>query len=241
MLWTMPALERLLDLQDTDTALDRLGHRRRTLPERARLAELDRQRGALVAAATERRAERTELARAQSRLEDEIAGVEAKAATVDRQLYGGSITSPKEAQAFQADLESLKRRQASLEDEVLVLMETAEPLDAHLSEVDAGVAALDAEAAEVTAALAEAEAVVDAEIADLGERRAALAVEIDPSLVAMYEDLRPQFDGVAIARLQGATCQGCHLTLAAFVVDQLRHEPPDAIVHCPECARILVR
>lgn len=241
MLSAMAPLERLLDLQDIDTALDRLGHRRRTLPERARAHELSRARADLVASAAERRDERAELARSQSRLEDEIASVEAKAAGVDRQLYGGSITSPKEAQAFQADLESLKRRQATLEDEVIELMEAAEPLDAHLSEVDAGVAAIDTETAEVNAALTASEAVVDVEVADLGERRAALVAEIDPSLVAMYEDLRPQFEGVAIARLQGATCQGCHLTLAAFVVDQLRHEPPDAIVHCPECARILVR
>jgi predicted nucleic acid-binding Zn-ribbon protein len=237
----MAPLERLLDLQDLDTALDRLGHRRRTLPERARLAELAAAQAELATAAAEPRAERAELARAQSRLEDEIAGVEEKAAAVDRQLYGGSITSPKEAQAFQADLESLKRRQGVLEDEVLELMEAAEPLDARLAEADAALAVLDAEAAEVTTALTASEAVVDAEIAELTGRRSALAAELDPSLVAMYDDLRPQFDGVAIARLQGATCQGCHLTLAAFVVDQLRHEPPDAVVHCPECARILVR
>ncbi len=68
-----------------------------------------------------------------------------------------------------------------------------------------------------------------------------MIVDLAPSLLAAYEGLRPQLDGVAIARLQGSTCQGCHLGLAAYEVERLRQEPADTIVHCPECGRILVR
>lgn len=237
----MTALDQLLELQRHDTALDQLDHRQRTLPERTRLGEIDARRRALVDGVADVRAERERLAREQRRLEDEVAGVEEKAATVDRQLYGGGITSPKEAQALQADIESLKRRQATLEDEVLGLMEQAEPLDAQLAANDDAVAALDAE----RAAAEEALTAVEAELADaVATQRAArddAAAAVPPELLATYEDLRPRLEGVAVARLQGATCQGCHLTLSAAEVDRIRHEPPDAVVRCPECTRLLVR
>ena len=237
----MTAIERLLDLQRHDTALDQLQHRHRTIPERTVRDDLARKRRELVDGSQPVRDERGELARRQSRLEDEITGLTEKIATVDRQLYGGTITSPKEAQALQADLESLKRRQGSLEDEVIELMELAEPLDAGLAEVDAQEADLVTEHAKVAAQVAAIESELDGRIAELQAERAALIVDLDQALLNEYDGLRPQLDGVAIARFEGSTCQGCHLGLAPLEVERLRQEPADAIVHCPECGRILVR
>ena len=64
----MSDLERLLDLQENDTATDRARHRRATLPELAAIAELDATETRLrasIAAVTE---ERAALAREQKRL-----------------------------------------------------------------------------------------------------------------------------------------------------------------------------
>jgi predicted nucleic acid-binding Zn-ribbon protein len=202
-------LDHLLDLQANDTHADQLRHKRETLPERARLVELDQRRAAIEASVIEPRTQRDELGREQKRLEDEVATVEEKAAGVDRQLYGGGVTSPKEAQALQADLESLQRRQSQLEDQVLEHMEQIEPLDAALAESEAA-------------------------LADL-------VAQVPAELIAEYESLRPSFGGVAVAKLVGATCQGCHLTLAAAEVDEIKRRPADAIVHCPDCGRLLVR
>ena len=56
-----------------------------------------------------------------------------------------------------------------------------------------------------------------------------------------YDALRSQLGGVAVARLAGATCQGCHLALSAVEVDRIRKLPVDEPVHCEECGRLLVR
>ena len=158
-------LDHLLDLQANDTHADQLRHRRETLPERAQLVELAQRRAAIEASVIEPRTTRDDLAREQKRIEDEIATVEDKVTHVDQQLYGGGVTSPKEAQALQADLESLKRRQSQLEDQVLELMEQIEPLDVELADSEAELAAVTTETAEAEAALAAGEAEVDAELA----------------------------------------------------------------------------
>jgi predicted nucleic acid-binding Zn-ribbon protein len=59
--------------------------------------------------------------------------------------------------------------------------------------------------------------------------------------LADYEQLRDQFGGVGIARLEGNHCGGCHLALSAVEVDRVRKLPGDARVVCEECGRLLVR
>ena len=237
----MSDLDQLLDLQANDTGADQLRHRRATLPERDRLRELDGRREALEAEIAEPRARRDELVREQKRLEDEVATVEDKAAGVDRQLYGGGVTAPKEAQALQADLESLKRRQSQLEDQVLEVMEELEPLEAAVADNDAALAEVASQQSDAERSLAAGEAEIDAELEGVAATRQALAERVPEALLAEYERLRPQLGGVAVARLEGATCQGCHLSLAAAEVDEIRRLPTDAVVHCPDCGRLLVR
>lgn len=237
----MSDLDHLLDLQANDTYADQLRHRRETLPERARLVDLDQRRASVEASVIEPRTQRDDLAREQKRIEDEVALVEEKVTHVDQQLYGGGVTSPKEAQALQADLESLKRRQSQLEDQVLELMEQLEPLDAALADSEATLAAIVTERAEAAASLAAGEAAIDAELAEVSAARDSLVAQVSDELFSEYEHLRPAFGGVAVAKLSGPTCQGCHLTLASAEVDEIRRRPADAIVHCPDCGRLLVR
>ena len=241
MLGAMTDLARLLDLQAIDTTLEQLAHRHATLPERAELVRLDAEAAAATASVSEERDRRHAIARDQKRLEDEIAVLTGKIEHVDGQLYSGTLTSPKEAQALQADSESLQRRRSDLEDEVLVLMEEAEPLDERLAEVDARLEAIAAERARVTTSLGAAESVVDAELASTRATRDAEAAHIDPATLSMYDQLRRSSDGIAIARLQGSTCQGCHLSLAPAEVDAIKRRPADELVHCPDCGRLLVR
>lgn len=237
----MTDLERLLDLQANDTAADQLRHRRKALPERAALVELDRKEAALRAEVAQPQAERDGLAREQKRLEDEIAMVEGKAAHVEKQLYDGSMTSPKEAQALQADLESLKRRQGSLEDEVIELMERIEPLDEQLAASLVSFAAIDTERDLLKSSLAAAEAVVDEELAQTAAARQALVDAVPATLIAEYERIRGGEGGIGVARLQGSTCLGCHISLAAAEVDVMKRLPADELAYCPDCGRLLVR
>jgi predicted nucleic acid-binding Zn-ribbon protein len=64
---------------------------------------------------------------------------------------------------------------------------------------------------------------------------------VPASLLAEYEPLRHRLGGVAIAKLEGGSCKGCHLKLSNFELDRIRALPTDEVVHCEECGRILVR
>jgi predicted nucleic acid-binding Zn-ribbon protein len=231
----------LLTLQTHDSAVDRLRHRRATLAERAELqarqaahAELDRRR----AEVTEQRD--AEL-REEKRLDDEVRGLEAKAKAEDTRMYSGTVSSPRELQAMQADIEQLRRQAAEREDEELEVMVRREALDAQVAEVEAAQAALLAEVASLSSALEAQEREIDAELAVEEAARAALAPNIPESTLRLYEQIRANNRGVGAARLVGMNCQACHLGLPATEVDRIRHLPADELAQCEHCGAILIR
>lgn len=237
----MSRWESLLTVQDLDLHLDQLAHRLEALPARAALADLDDETAALdrqIAGVDERRAL---LNREQRRLEDEIASFQARAAQADKQLYSGATNNPRELQALQDDIASIQRRITKLEDDELEIMEALEPVDAARAALLSQRGVLDERANGLRAELAEAETEIDAERVTLQQQRAAAATDVDDDLWPEYDKLRDRLGGIAIARLVGSTCHGCHLGLSAVEVDRIRRLSSDEAVHCEECGRLLVR
>jgi predicted nucleic acid-binding Zn-ribbon protein len=234
------ALEALLTLQEHDGALDRLAHRRQTLPDRERVARAEGDAAALEDKVRTLGAQRDEIARAESKLDDEAHSLHEKAAEVEAKMYSGSVSSPRELQAMQADVDQLRRHERNLENRELELMEASEPLDRALGELDGQALGLRRELDAASAALQSAEAAIDDEAAEEQKLRDAVAGGLDPSLVADYDRRRARARGVGVARLVGDTCQGCHLSIPATEVDRIRKAAAGTVSYCDNCGAILV-
>jgi predicted nucleic acid-binding Zn-ribbon protein len=231
----------LLIVQEHDTRVDQILHRQETLPERAELDKVMAQVSAVEAEAAEVEGRRHELGRAQQRIEDEIGSLGERASAHDKQLYSGTIANPRELQSLQDEIAALKRRIGQLEDQELEVMEQIEPLDADLARLTADRAELDERGGALRVAIAEAEVALEDELAVVRTERDAAASAVDPDLLAEYGRLRSRAGGIAIARLVGAQCGGCHLSLPAVEVARIKRLPGDEPVHCEECGRLLAR
>lgn len=237
----MSIFEPLLEIQEHDTRLDQLAHRRASLPERALVAEAAKvletadhqiaEQAAVVAAAD----------REQRRIEDQLTTAEAKATEIDKRLYGGTVSNARELQDLQTELESFRRHISTVEDEAIAALERTEAAQARLDELEAMRAEITRrrESAEMTLTAAAAD--IDAEVDVVTARRSEASAGVAPDLLAEYERLRALLAGVAVAKLVGNRCEGCHLTLPAMEIDRIRHLPPDEKVYCDECGRLLVR
>jgi predicted nucleic acid-binding Zn-ribbon protein len=237
----MSRWDSLLAVQEHDTTVDQIAHRRKALPARAELDQAMARLAAIGKEAEGIEARKHELVRAQSRLEDEIATVGDKATAHDKTLYSGAIANPRELQALQDEIAALRRRVSQLEDQELELMEQIEPLDADLARLQAERTALDERSTGLRASIAEDEVMLDAELAAVIAERDSIAAGVEPDLLEEYHRLRPQAGGIAIARLVGGSCGACHLHLSAVEVDRLKKLPPDEPAHCEECGRLLAR
>ena len=233
-------LDTLLELQTRDTAIDRLRHRRDALPERAALESVRAELGTVqqqLAEATDRRGE---VAREEQRFDDEARSLEEKAAEVERRMYSGEVTSPRELQALQADVDQLRRHRHGLEDRELEVMERRESLDAEVAELGGRAGELEAEAERLADALGEVEGEIDGEMAVERSARDELAATVDDRLLADYEQCRHRARGMGAARLNGNTCQGCHLSIPSVEAERIRKSPPGTVAHCDNCGCILV-
>lgn len=237
----MSRWESLLAVQAHDTRADQLARRLDTLPERAQLVTVSQQVAEVDGRLATVDVRRGELSRSQQRLEDEIASLTERANQAEKQLYSGSVSNPRELQALQDDIASIRRRISQIEDDELEIMELSEPVDAQRAELEAERERLTAETDRLTGALAAAEAEIAEELSAVKAERDEAASGVPDELWAEYDLLRSQLGGIAVARLVGTTCQGCHLQLSAVEVDRIRKLGVDEIVHCEECGRLLVR
>jgi uncharacterized protein len=232
---------RLLDLQDLDTALDRLAHRRRSLPELAetrraeeRLAELG---DAVVAAQTEI----SDIDREQKKAEQDVDRVRARADRDQQRLDTGQVSSARDLESLQSEIASLQRRQSDLEEIVLEVMERREEADARLRTAQAGRQTAEKDLAELTARRDAALRDIDGEAELTRTARAGVVADIPAELLTFYEKLRAQYDGIGAAALLRGQCQGCHLQLNTVDLNTLRTAAKDDVIRCEECRRILVR
>ena len=237
----MSTLDDLAVFQEFDTRLDQLAHRRENLPERGRLVELAERRRELSARNDLLEGQRHQLERERKRFEDEVSSVDAKIEQETGRLYGGGITSPKDAQALQDEIAGLKRHRTTLEDEELEIMEKEEPIESALAVVREEMERDDTEATTTSERITVVEAEIDAEIADVTADKNVLAADLPPDLLTEYQRRRDSWGGVVVGRLTGSTCSGCSLALPAVEIDRIRHLDPDQVVDCPECGVILVR
>lgn len=235
-----PRLELLLLVQEQDTVVDQLRHRRETLPVRAELAEHEGEARRHTSEVARLRSRRDDVLAEERRFDDEAQSIAAKAKEVDAKLYSGTVASPRELQAMQADLEMLRRRQRELEDRELEQMELRESVERELAAAEAALSATTAQIERARTELGGQEAQIDSEIAREGAVRDEHAAGVPPELVADYERRRAKNRGFGIARLVGDTCQACRLSIPATEVDRIRRTGGDPVASCDNCGAILV-
>jgi predicted nucleic acid-binding Zn-ribbon protein len=237
----MTTLDGLLAVQERDTEIDQLRHRRATLPARTTLADLENAGVALASRLAEVSAERGDFEDRRAELEKEVSELEQRLKDLDRRMRSGEVTATRELTAMVEQSDSLKRRRTGLEDEELELMVALEPLDEELADVGRRGTELSQQIEGLRVELAQAETELDRELAAATEDRELAASGLPDNLMATYERLRQRLGGVGAARLVGSSCSGCHLVLSATEVDRIRRESPDALILCEQCGRILVR
>ena len=232
---------RLLELADIDAELTRLEHRRRGLPEHAELSRLEQRDRELRDELAVLQAQEGDLRREQAKAEADVEQVRTRIDRDRARLDAGQVSSPRELENLQSEIESLHRRQSDLEEVVLDVMERQETTGSRLQ-------AAGAEREQVGADAGVAIASRDAALGEIGEqagkaadRRAAVLADEPADLVDLYERLRVQHGGVGAAALRRGRCEGCHLSLNTVDLNAIRAADADEVLRCEECRRILVR
>lgn len=234
-------LKQLLALQQIDTHMDRLKYLRDTMPEAARARELSAQESTAGDELVRRRTELADLEREVRKYEGEVDKVRARAAKDSALLESGQVTTAKHLQDLQHEIASLARRQTELEDLELEMLEQVESAQRQVLAAETEHQAATAAAAEAVAARDAAMRTLAADFQESKVRRGALVPQIPAELLSLYERLRSDLGGLAVAEFENGQCTGCRLELIPADRAAIATAPLDEVVRCEECRRVLVR
>lgn len=171
------------------------------------------------------------------RAQEDLDVVEQRIAKDQQRL--ASLSSAKDAQGVQHELETLARRKSELEDAQLALLELVEAANAKNESAAAAKAVADQ-------ALNEKLTGIEAELMKLRSgldlatnRREQQASRLSAELIEFYDKKAKR--GVAVARLLGRECGACHMTIGATALAEIANLASDEIATCSECQAALVR
>jgi predicted nucleic acid-binding Zn-ribbon protein len=147
------------------------------------------------------------------------------------------VTNPKELGSLQQDLEHSKRSRRKLEDDVLTAMVLLDDCEKALSGSTARLADVEKAWKEHQASLDARIEKLQARIEALREKRASVASLLSGRDLGLYEDLKQQKGGRAVALLTAGMCQGCRVTVSTSKAQLVRRGAE--LITCTNCGRIL--
>ena len=154
---------------------------------------------------------------------------------LEGQLY--QIKTNKEYTTMLTEIQGIKADNSLVEEEILKLMDAIESAKKKIAEekelFKKGEASAQKEKVVVSARLRE----IDARLAELSSKRNEIVPNIGKQVLARYERVLKNRDGLAITQVKDGACSGCHMNLPPQVVSaaKIREE----IIACGSCNRIL--
>lgn len=232
----IPALADLLDVQDLDLEIDRLLHRRSSLPELERYRLTQEQIDDLTDQISSFRDNLRQIELDTDKAEGELEMLEGKLHEQETRLFAGGM-SARETEHMRLEVQSLRGQQSASEERVLGLLDRLDPARDSVSRLEDQLSVLSKEKDELESRITAEWRTIDAEIARKEERKREAVSPVPPDLVELYEKLRSTKEGVAIGRLEDDTCGGCHMRLSPAELVEVKEADPPRCVHC---RRILV-
>jgi predicted nucleic acid-binding Zn-ribbon protein len=224
----------LYRLQQTDSQIDRAQSRlnaiQKILDDNV---ELQTAKQAHDAASLHHHSEEQKLKEAEASVQN----LRIKLEQTDASLYNGKGHSPKELQDLQDDVLSLKKRLAVLEDSQLDCMQSLEDAEKQVHITQAFLSETEKKFEEQERTFNIEKNSLQKELQKLLAERAANAVSIPVEPLSLYDKLRQERRGIAVAVISDKSCSACGSSLSLAQIQASR-----STVHielCPSCGRIL--
>jgi uncharacterized protein len=229
----------LLELAELDAELSRIEYRAKHLTEHQQVEEIQ----------AKHRDANDRLAALQIALEDldaQVAKFESEIDAVrqredrDRSLLDAGSIDAKQLTDLQHELETLQRRQSSLEDSLLEVMERREELQGNQKDELTTIDELQNKLTDAQKACDDARGEIDQLRHQCVSRRDELVSNLDADLVALYERQRSR-GGAGAGLLQGRRCGACRIEIDKGELARISAAADDEVLRCPECGAILLR
>lgn len=155
----------------------------------------------------------------------------------DKLFAPDSSSDPKMLQSLQAKREQISKQMKMNEDEKIKKQIDLDNIEAKKNDYKTQLEEIKDEYEQVTREREEEKETLKERIEELKKERLKFKDFEDKKLLALYQKLQKENEGVAIASVDNDVCDGCFVELSSATIERLRHN--DEIVKCQRCGRIL--
>ena len=230
----------ILELQLLDNEIMQANTKLKSLPEIEQLLHIEKRVTAANDELSVVKGESDQIALELRRGEVDVETVTDRIKKDEARLSSGNAT-PKELEQLQHEVESLKKRQESLEEIELEIMIRNDAVIARKNTLTTDLTSLQTLKDEISGRLQSATDEINKVIAAKTTARSLVANKIEKPLLDLYEKIRGNGGGVGAAALVGNKCNGCNLAINAVEMERIKSLAKDELLRCEECRRILVR
>ncbi|MXX24276.1 MAG: hypothetical protein F4Z82_02355 [Caldilineaceae bacterium SB0668_bin_21] len=153
-------------------------------------------------------------------------------------LMSGELSNPRELEALQSSIESMKEHRTDLENRSVERLVMVDSLQATLENKRTNLVQVEEEWTNRKNALETEIEQRKKEFLYLKKAREQVAEMLTEENLEMYEHLRRRKNGVAVALLEDEICGACHTQVAVGILNNIRYS--DDLLSCPSCGRILL-
>ena len=227
-------LEKLVDLQITDTHIRKLKQAIETAEQRRATIEQEFEKHAFSIREIQGRrdglqAERTELER-------QIAENKTYKERAERNLKHAQ--NQKEYETAMREIDALQKQITTFEAQIIEKMTASEEVEKELESRADEINTLDAKRAEALKEFDNELKTNTAELADENKKREAVFTTLPAQLASVYNRLAQRSrDGIAVAEVVNGSCSACFMSLRPQM--QVEVKKGDQIITCESCSRIL--
>jgi predicted nucleic acid-binding Zn-ribbon protein len=176
-----------------------------------------------------------ELKRRHKDAEMEVDDVLGKIADIEKKLYSGTVTNPKELSSLQHEVTTMKARNDELENKALEIIDQAEEAERVVAAERNEYQKLENDWHHQQQQLTDEISQLKNSLSKLKDDRQQLAGQIDNQSLNLYEKIRQQ-KKQAVAKVEQGICHACRISQSASVIQRARSGHP---VQCGTCGRIL--
>ena len=171
----------------------------------------------------------------QKELEIDLGDKEKNIQTHQSKTY--QVKTNQELHALQKEIQTLEADKSVLEEDILGLLDKIDGLSGEIQAEKDALAAKENEVKEKKAEIDREVVEIDKKLQELDKRREEITPPVKKSILAQYERILENKNGVAVVPILNDACGGCHRVLPPQVINEAKIK--NHLVICEFCARIL--
>ena len=229
---------KLVELQLIENAISARSAEADEVKNNKELASAEKRSSEVIKKYNEIESRYSDIESKRKKLEDTVEMQNEKIKSNEGKLFSGTLTSAKEIENYQEEVEILKKKNSKMEDQILELMIKLEEISEEVKKAGEEKDTADAEVGRIKNEMNEKLEVLKHIIEGLGKRSDDVASGIPDDYLKKYREIKGRKSGIAVSVLKDNFCNVCNMQIPARDTEKI--VDADELYRCPLCGRLAV-